>query len=92
MAEKRREAEAAVDLMSVQFERNRGDEEKRNGLIIIRAIYGKIVNESTSIESSNENQIIDVTIPLQCLVKDSRLTLQESGKVRFEIFFSISNF
>lgn len=34
MAEKKREAEAAVDLMSVQYERNYGEEEKRNGLLI----------------------------------------------------------
>lgn len=41
MAEKRREAEAAIDLMTVQFERVRSDEEKRKGLIIVKAIYGK---------------------------------------------------
>lgn len=56
MAEKKREAEAAIDLMSVQYGRIRDDEEKRNGLIIERAVYGKI--ESDRIIqgiSSNEN-------------------------------------
>lgn len=48
MAEKKREAEAAVDLMSVQYERNRSEEEKRNGLLIISATYGKIVDDSSS--------------------------------------------
>lgn len=48
MAEKKREAEAAVDLMSVQYERNYSEEEKRNGLLIISAIYGKIVDNSNS--------------------------------------------
>lgn len=42
MAEKKREAEAAIELMAVQYERCRGDEEKRNGLIITEAIYGNI--------------------------------------------------
>lgn len=42
MAEKKREAEAAVDLMSVQYERNCSEEERRNGLIILQAFYGKI--------------------------------------------------
>lgn len=45
MAEKKREAEAAVDLMTVQYERIRNDEEKRKGLIVTKAIYGKIEND-----------------------------------------------
>lgn len=45
MAEKKREAEAAIDLMSVQYERTRSDEEKRNGLIIENAVYGKIESD-----------------------------------------------
>lgn len=45
MAEKKLEAEAAIDLMRVQYERHRNDEEKRNGLIIVEAIYGKIDNQ-----------------------------------------------
>lgn len=48
MAEKKREAEAAVDLMTVQYERNCNEEEKRNGLIIISAFYGKVVDDSNS--------------------------------------------
>lgn len=50
MEEKKREAEAAVDLMAVQYERNCSDEEKRNGLIIIKATYGLIHEENTSID------------------------------------------
>lgn len=45
MAEKKREAEAAIDLMTVQYERVRTDEEKRNGLLIENAVYGKIEND-----------------------------------------------
>lgn len=44
MAEKKREAEAAVDLMSAQYERNCMDENGRNGLLITSAIFGKIVD------------------------------------------------
>lgn len=50
MEEKKREAEAAVDLMSVQYERNCIEEEKRNGLIIIKATYGLIPEENNSID------------------------------------------
>lgn len=45
MAEKKREAEAAIDLMAVQYERARSDEEKQNGLIIEKAVYGKIESD-----------------------------------------------
>lgn len=45
MAEKKREAEAAIDLMKVQYERTRSEEERRDGLIIVKAIYGKIEND-----------------------------------------------
>lgn len=45
MAEKKLEAEAAIDLMSVQYERNCSEEEKRNGLIIKSAIYGHFGGE-----------------------------------------------
>lgn len=83
MAEKKREAEAAIDLMSVQYERNCSEEEKRNGLLIKSAIYGKIVDDSGAegTTAANIKQVIDVKIPLQCLVRDGRLTLQEAGKV-----------
>lgn len=40
MSEKKLEAEAAVDLMRVQYERICNDEEKRQGLIIVTARYG----------------------------------------------------
>lgn len=48
MAEKKREAEAAIDLMTVQYERNCGEEEKRNGLIIVKASYGVHDDSSSS--------------------------------------------
>lgn len=112
MVEKKREAEAAIDLMTVQYERTRGDEERRNGLIIEKAIYGHIENDriieglstlfivrlstksnlirffSSNLDTSNasttaaqHDQFIDVTIPLQCLVKDSKLILHNLNKV-----------
>lgn len=98
MAEKKREAEAAIDLMSAQYERNCIEEERRNGLLIVSAIYGKISEENSDRDSGSStasgNHVIDVKIQLQCLVKDSKLTLQESGKVYildFSIFSLIHN-
>lgn len=42
MAEKRKEAQAAVDLMQAAYERIMIDETSKNGLVVVRAIYGKI--------------------------------------------------
>lgn len=90
IVEKRKEAEAAVDLMSAQYERICEEEERRKGLIIVSAKYGKFDNDSntspttpstSSSFSQYEDIIIDVTIPLQCLIRDSRLKLHKASKV-----------
>lgn len=81
----KREAGAAVDLMRAAFERIHSEEENRNGLVILRALYGKnadAVAKANNIESSLQCDIIDVTVPLQCLVKDSQLILHGKSKVR----------
>jgi DnaJ family protein C protein 11 len=90
MAEKKREAQAAVELMRATFARVRSDEEAKRGLVIIKALYGRVVNVTVSTSgtgagSSTEpeylDEVIDVMIPLQCLVKDSKLVLHEASKV-----------
>lgn len=45
MMEKKKEAEAAIDLMRVQYERICTDEEKREGLLITLGQYGKFDEE-----------------------------------------------
>lgn len=91
MAEKKREATAAVNLMAATFSRIRSDEETRKGLVIVKALYGRLVSlntnrEELSTDSQNKDEIIDVTIPLQCLVKDSKLILHEASKVSVTSF------
>jgi DnaJ family protein C protein 11 len=43
LLEKRKEAQAAQELMTATYTRIRDDEENKKGLVIIKAIYGKIV-------------------------------------------------
>lgn len=43
LVEKRKEAQAAIDLMAATYSRIRDEEENRKGLVIIKAYYGKIV-------------------------------------------------
>lgn len=88
IAEKRKEAESAVSLMSATYDRVVIDEEKKKGLIIVAAIYGNANQISEGVTSTDtntwsvEHEVIDVKVALQCLVKDSRLVLHKSSKVR----------
>nr|XP_019548532.2 LOW QUALITY PROTEIN: dnaJ homolog subfamily C member 11 [Aedes albopictus] len=95
IAEKRREAESAIALMGAMYERIRNDEQKRKGLVIVAASYGKFnADENVSVEQRDEMgfvqhnpNVIDVRIPLQCLVKDSRLQLYGSTKSELPGFY-----
>nr|XP_025712269.1 dnaJ homolog subfamily C member 11 isoform X3 [Callorhinus ursinus] len=78
--QKKQEAEAAVRLMQESVRRIIEAEESRMGLIIVNAWYGKFVNDKS--KKSEKVKVIDVTVPLQCLVKDSKLILTEASKVR----------
>uniref|UniRef100_A0A8C6B7T7 DnaJ homolog subfamily C member 11 n=1 Tax=Monodon monoceros TaxID=40151 RepID=A0A8C6B7T7_MONMO len=77
--QKKQEAEAAVQLMQESVRRIIEAEESRMGLIIVNAWYGKFVNDKS--KKSEKVKVIDVTVPLQCLVKDSKLILTEASKV-----------
>lgn len=83
-----REAVAAKELMKATFARIRSEEETKRGLVIINAMYGRLAGAqagSSAGEPANdlngESEVIDVTVQLQVLVKDSRLFLHESSKV-----------
>uniref|UniRef100_A0A3Q2H4J2 DnaJ homolog subfamily C member 11 n=1 Tax=Equus caballus TaxID=9796 RepID=A0A3Q2H4J2_HORSE len=78
--QKKQEAEAAVRLMQESVRRIIEAEESRMGLIIVNAWYGKFVNDKS--KKSEKVKVIDVTVPLQCLVKDSKLILTEASKVQ----------
>lgn len=51
----------------------------KSGLIILNAWYGKFVTDNS--RRHERAKVIDVTVPLQCLVKDSKLILTEATKV-----------
>jgi DnaJ family protein C protein 11 len=84
LLEKRKEAQAAQELMTATYTRIRDDEENKKGLVIIKAIYGKIVTDPNE-QGDNEvtNEVLDVTIPVQCIVKDSKLVMHENTKVKY---------
>lgn len=41
LLERRREAEAAQELMTATYERIKNEEERKNGLVIVKALYGR---------------------------------------------------
>lgn len=86
LLEKRREAMAAVDLMRETVRRIVDQEEARKGLVILQAWYGQLVVEGEQ-EECGSPEVVDVTIALQCLVKDSKLILQDSSKCSLPGFY-----
>ncbi|XP_050360997.1 dnaJ homolog subfamily C member 11 [Nymphalis io] len=101
LQEMQRQARATVELMRETYSRIRSDEEKKKGLVIIKALYGKLpagasahelpieqTGDTALPESPNAySEVIDVTIPLQCLTKDSRLELLEASKYELPGFY-----
>ncbi|KAK7082714.1 DnaJ (Hsp40), subfamily C, member 11 [Halocaridina rubra] len=88
LLEKRREAMAAVDLMRETVRRIVEQEESRKGLVILQAWYGQLVLDGETQEDCGISpEVVDVTVPLQCLVKDSKLILQESSKCSLPGFY-----
>ena len=68
----KREAREAVNLMRPTYDRNVNVEQCKGGLVIVQAWYGVF---------GSANKLIDVTVPVQCLVSNSRLILPEHTKV-----------
>lgn len=92
MLEKQKDAKAAISLMMATFSRIRSDEEAKGGLVITKAIYGRFIypnkhNYNEEIETDNRDDVIDVTIPLQCLVVGSKLVLHEASKSELPGFY-----
>lgn len=72
MDNRKQEALDAQTLMADIAERKRKQEEKKaDGLVIVRAWYGNIENLDKEIDEG----VIDVTIVVQTLVNESRLTI-----------------
>ncbi|MEE6483586.1 hypothetical protein FKM82_013605 [Ascaphus truei] len=83
--QKKQEAEAAVRLMQESVKRIIETEESKMGMIILNAWYGKFVTDHS--RRNEKVKVIDVTVPLQCLVKESKLILTEASKAGLPGFY-----
>lgn len=84
MAEKKREAEISIGLMSATFSRIQEEERRRGGLIIEKAVYGQL---EAAAEEETPTRVVDVTVALQCQVRGSKLILVEAGKSELPGFY-----
>jgi len=73
--------------MKETFERVVTSEQARHGLLILAAWYGKLFDMQTDGSLISSPKIIDVRIPLQCLVVDSKLILHENSKANIPGFY-----
>lgn len=88
LAERKKEAEAAVALMRETYLRGKSTEEAKGGLVIIEALYGNFSEEEeNNISQMTIREVVDVTVPLQCLVKDSHLMLTDASKSNLPGFY-----
>ncbi|XP_065286551.1 dnaJ homolog subfamily C member 11 [Dermacentor albipictus] len=88
LAERKKEAEAAVALMSETYLRTKSTEEAKGGLVIIEALYGNFSEEQeNNVSQATIREVVDVTVPLQCLVKDSHLMLTDASKSNLPGFY-----
>ena len=85
--EKKKEAEAAVELMMETVDRVLSTERSRQGLIIVEAWYGKLFDLDPAGDRLGMPKVIDVHVPLQCLVVDSKLILREDNKASIPGFY-----
>ncbi|XP_017835781.1 dnaJ homolog subfamily C member 11 isoform X2 [Drosophila busckii] len=84
---KKLEALAAIHLMQSTYNRILTEEQDRRGLVIKRAIYGCLSEDSPQFKAEASH---DVTIPIQCLVRDGTLQLYESSKSDLPGFYDPS--
>ena len=87
VVERRKEAEAAVELMQETVERIRTTEQAKHGLLIVEAWYGQLFDTQGADDGLLQSRVVDVCVPLQCLVVDSKLILHESSKANLPGFY-----
>ena len=86
MKEKRIRAESAVELMEETLDRIMNTEQAKHGLLIVEAWYGKLFDHQSD-QQQVEPKVIDVRVPLQCLVIDSMLILHDTSKADIPGFY-----
>jgi hypothetical protein len=88
---KREQAQKAINLMREMAERNAKEEGQKSGLIILDAKFGQMLDDRPGSEQYpmlTGEKLIDVSVPLQSMVNDSKLRIY-SGKVFFNFILDL---
>ena len=90
--ERRKEADAVLSLMRETYARIVERETEKNGILIVRALYGSetVINQYKDNEElvPSDEEAFEVVIPLQCLVNaDSTLSITDASKAQLPGFY-----
>lgn len=93
LKEKRRQAQSVINLWRETYARILSSETESKGLVVLFALYGRASLVDQLSMTTSEDQlhldphvaVIDVKIPIQCHVRDSRLFLPAVSKVGMQI-------
>ncbi|XP_057292286.1 dnaJ homolog subfamily C member 11-like isoform X2 [Hydractinia symbiolongicarpus] len=86
IAERKKQAEAEILLLTHSYERAVEVEQARHGLIIREAWYGRCLSSGEK-HTPDAPYLVNVTIPVQCLVKESKLILTNATKSQLHGFY-----
>lgn len=86
LLQKKKEAELAVDLMRETSKKVSTIEKARQGLVIVEAWFGCLFS-TCRFDPLSASKVINVTIPLQAAVQDSKLILCSSSKTSIPGFY-----
>ena len=87
---KKEEADRAIDLMQVTVMSKRAEEMVKGGLVVQSACYGSlppVLNMDEPIEAQAYGNVVDVSIPVQCLVEESQLHMEGGESKVWEVGF-----
>ena len=76
------------EMMKGIAEKKKKEEEKKKGLVILKAYYGSAVNIGIEEKVKNMEEVIDVAIPIQFMVKDSKVRLYAGSKQDYMGFWN----
>jgi len=84
-------AEVDIKLMKHSVKKNRQIEEQKRGVLIVEGMYGVLNNKKKTDDDQpvdpNNQQIADVTVPLQYLVENSHIYLRKGTKTNLLGFY-----
>ena len=87
---KMEEARRSVELMQVTVMSKRAQEMVKGGLVVQSAFYGAVpeyLSMEDTIDAQATGEVVDVSVPIQCLVEESQLHMEGGESKVWEVGF-----